>query len=240
VDTARCRLLAYGKMCCRPCSGRWEVRPVAVSPSPPARRLGAARWLDARLLVGVFLVLGSVVLGAKVIAEADDSVAVWAARADLAPGDTLDADDVEPRQVRMADLAAYVGGELPTGYVLTRPVGSGELLPRAAVAQPGDAGSRRIVTLPVERHHFPGTLAAGERVDVYVTAASVGAQPAGPPEQVLAKALVEGVDADSTRFGGGMGSVGVALAVAPADVPALVGAIQRGAIDLVRVPQGET
>jgi SAF domain len=213
---------------------------VAMSPSPPARRLGAARWLDTRLLIGVFLVLGSVMLGAKVVAEADDSVAVWAARADLAPGDTLDPDDVETRQVRMADPAAYVGGELPTGYVLTRPVGSGELLPRAAVALPGDAESRRIVTVPVERHHFPGTIAAGERVDVYVTPASAGAQPIGPPEQVLAKALVDGVDADGARFGGGTGAVGVALAVAPADVPALVAAIQRGAIDLVRVPQDET
>ena len=209
------------------------------SPSPPARRLRAARWLDVRLLVGVFLVLGSVMLGAKVVAEADNSVTVWAARADLAPGDSLDADDVEARQVRMADLAPYIGGELPAGYVLTRPVGSGELLPRAAVALPSESGSRRIVMVPVERHHFPGTLAAGERVDVYVTAASVGAQPAGPPEQVLPKALVDGVDADSARFGGGTGAVGVALAVAPTDVPALVGAIQRGAIDLVRVPQGE-
>jgi hypothetical protein len=215
-----------------------EVR--AVEPSPPGRRLGAARWLDARLLVGLFLVLGSVMLGAKVVAEADDSVAVWAARADLAPGDALDAGDVETRQVRMADLAAYVGGDLPAGYVLTRPVGSGELLPRAAVALPGDAGARRIVTVPVERHHFPGTLAAGERVDVYVTASSTAGTPTGPPEQVLAKALVDGVDADSGRFGGSTGAVGVALSVAPTDVPALVSAIQRGAIDLVSVPQDET
>ena len=190
--------------------------------------------------MGLFLVLGSVMLGAKVVAEADDSVAVWAARADLAPGDVLDAADVETRQVRMADLAAYVGGELPAGYVLTRPVGSGELLPRAAVALPGDAGARRIVTVPVERHHFPGTLAAGERVDVYVTASSTAGTPTAPPEQVLAKALVDGVDADSGRFGGSTGAVGVALSVAPTDVPALVSAIQRGAIDLVRVPQGET
>jgi hypothetical protein len=213
---------------------------VSASSSPPARRLGAARWLDVRLLVGVLLVLGSVVLGAKVVAEADDTVPVWAARVDLAPGDTLDSDDVVARQVRMSDLSAYVGGRLPTGYVLTRPVGAGELLPRAAVTLPEDAGFRRVVTLPVERHHFPGTLVAGERVDVYVTPHGAGGQPAGPPEQVLAKALVDGVDADGGRFASGTGAVGVALAVDPPDVPALVGAIQRGAIDLVRVPQGES
>jgi hypothetical protein len=213
---------------------------VSVSSSPPARRLGAARWLDVRLLVGVLLVLGSVVLGAKVVAEADDSVPVWAARVDLAPGDAVDRDDVVARPVRMGDLSAYVGGSMPVGYVLTRPVGAGELLPRAAVTLPEDAGSRRVVTLPVERHHFPGTLAAGERVDVYVTPHGPGGQAAGPPEQVLAKALVDGVDADGGRFASGTGAVGVALAVAPPDVPALVGAIQRGAIDLVRVPQSES
>lgn len=212
---------------------------MSVSSSPPARRIGAARWLDVRLVVGILLVLGSVVLGAKVVAEADDSVPVWAARVDLAPGDSVDSDDLVARQVRMGDLSAYVGGDVPVGYVLTRPVGAGELLPRAAVALPEHAAAHRVVTLPVERHHFPGTLAAGERVDVYVTPRGAGGEPAGSPEQVLAKALVDGVEAEGGRFGSATGAVGVALAVAPTDVPALVGAIQRGAIDLVRVPQGE-
>ena len=40
-------------------------------PAPTATRLTRARWLDARLLIGLLLVLLSVVIGAKVVADAD-------------------------------------------------------------------------------------------------------------------------------------------------------------------------
>ena len=52
-------------------------------PAPTATRLTRARWLDARLLIGLLLVLLSVVIGAKVVADADQRVQVWSVTHDL-------------------------------------------------------------------------------------------------------------------------------------------------------------
>ena len=47
------------------------------APAPAVRRLRSSRWRDPRLAVGVVLVAASVVVGARVLAAADDTVAVW-------------------------------------------------------------------------------------------------------------------------------------------------------------------
>ena len=66
--------------------------------SPQAARLVRSRWLDPRLVTGLLLVLGSVVVGTRVVAAADDTVPVLVAAADLAPGQPLTATMVETRQ----------------------------------------------------------------------------------------------------------------------------------------------
>ena len=53
---------------------------------PTPRRVRPPRWLDLRLVLGVLLVLGSVLLGARVVGAADATVPVWAAAGDLAAG----------------------------------------------------------------------------------------------------------------------------------------------------------
>jgi SAF domain len=207
----------------------------AASDSPPAARLGRPRWRDARLLGGLLLVLLSVVLGARVLAAADDTVAVWSMTTDLAAGSTLQPDDLKAVQVRLGEVsAAYLGtsGRSPVGWIVTRPVTDGELLPLDAVAAPGSGPQLRSVTVPVERFHAPGDLGRGQRVDVYVTPED------GTTRQVLTSALVADVVADGGRLGPSGASTGVVLSVAPEQVAALVQAAQDGAIDLVRVPQG--
>jgi Flp pilus assembly protein CpaB len=196
-------------------------------------------------MLGVLLVLTAVVVGARVVAAADDTERVWVATRELAAGTTLTADDVTTRAVRLDSTArAYLGaqGAAPDGYLLTRPVGAGELIPAAAVAAPDRGAARRQVTVPVERFHYPGDLARGARVDVYVTpAASAGAAAAGAPgwpepRLVLEAAVVADVERESGRLGPTGSGVGVVLSVAPAEVADLVAAIQAGTVDLVRVP----
>ncbi len=61
-----------------------EVSRSAEQPAAPvARRVRPPRWLDLRLVLGVLLVLGSVLLGARVVGAADATVPVWAAAGDL-------------------------------------------------------------------------------------------------------------------------------------------------------------
>ena len=218
------------------------------TPSPTASRLRLVRWFDMRLVTGVLLVLFSVILGAKVISDADDSEPVWALTRSLPAGASLKGGDLEARPVRIEGGAEHylAAGRPPTGFVLSRPVGAGELLPRSALAPPDKADARRLVTVPVQRFHFPAGLRAGEVVDVY-SIAETGADantprriaPAvdRPPQRVLAGAVVDGVDAEPSQFGPSASQVGVSLSVPPDAVAEVVAAAHRGAIDLVRVPQ---
>jgi Flp pilus assembly protein CpaB len=151
-----------------------SVRPAppaaaALPPGPVPRRVRPPRWLDLRLLLGVLLVLGSVLLGARVVGSADTTVPVWAATADLAAGTELDADDLVAVDVRLDDVAdAYLStATRPQGRTLARAVRSGELVPGAALDEPADLVQ---VALPVQAGFVPPGLRRGGLVDVYAVA----------------------------------------------------------------------
>jgi hypothetical protein len=143
--------------------------PSEVLPGPTPRRVRPPRWLDLRLVLGVLLVLGSVLLGARVVSAADSTVPVWAAAGDLAAGTELTADDVVAVEVRLDAAAdAYLStGTRPEGRTLARAVGNGELLPRSALEEPA-----RLVqlALPVQAGYVPPALDRGQLVDVYAVA----------------------------------------------------------------------
>jgi hypothetical protein len=131
--------------------------------------VGPPRWLDLRLVLGVLLVLGSVLVGARVLTAADATVPVWAASADLAPGTVLVEGDLVAVPVRLDDVAqAYLAaGTRPEGRVLSRAVRAGELLPRSALDTPtGDVQ----LALPVQAGFVPPSLVRGQLVDVYAVA----------------------------------------------------------------------
>ena len=212
-----------------------------VDPSPPARRIARPRWVDPKLLIGLLVVLVSVAAGVKVVGDAEDGDLVWAASRDLPAGSTLRPDDVEARSVRMpGTAAAYVDASVapPTGYVLVRDVAAGELLPASALDEAGPAPEHRLVSLPVAQHHYPGGLARGHRVDVYVVpeAAPGVVATSAEPVLVLGDAAVADVSGDVGGFGATGSTIGVVLEVDADEVPAVVEAVSSGSIQLVRVP----
>lgn len=181
-------------------------------------------------MIGLLLVLGSVVLGTRVVAAADESVLVWAAAADLPAGTTLTTADIRLVGVRLDDgVDRYVGtaGESPAGRTLAVPIATGELLPVRALAQV--AVSQRLVTLPVDALHLPPGLGRGEQVDIYVTPQSAeGAD----PELVLPAAVVSDVVAEA---GFAAGQTAVVVEVDAADAGLVVGAVRTGDVDVVRL-----
>jgi hypothetical protein len=207
--------------------------------SPAAQRLGSPRWLDGRLVGGVLLVLLSVVVGTRVVSAADHSQLVWAAAHDLSPGATVESSDLTAVRSRLFGAGRlYLSAErtaAPTGYVVTRPIAKGELVPVAALGR--DSGDSRLVTVPVRQFHLPPALGEDERVDVYVTVKPRGTEAAAPPRLVLADAVVVSVQRGGGRLGGSGAESGVVLRVPRDSVTDLVAAIQRGDIDLVRVPR---
>jgi hypothetical protein len=205
------------------------------------RRVRAPRWLDLRLVVGVLLVLASVLLGARVVAGADRTVAVWSVAGDLAAGTVLTADDLVPVDVRLDDAAgAYLSTTAqPQGRTLSRAVRKGELLPRSAL----DGASAQVqLALPVQAGYVPPGLGRGSRVDVYaLPAAGPGqATPAAAPATTPAAVAVvrdAPVQAVSGRAQGVLSTptttVQVVVSVPTAEAPGVLGAVGGRALAVV-------
>ncbi len=162
--------------------------------SPRANRLATPGWLDGRLVLGVLLVLVSVVVGARVLSAADRSTLVYAVNKDLTAGSVLQGGDLVPVRVRLFDNAAsYIAaGEPPTGYVVRRGIGSGELLPREALSLPEKDVDFREVTVPVEVGHLPPGLPANAQVDIWVTPEELSGRQDAPAEAAEEGDPVEG------------------------------------------------
>lgn len=202
--------------------------------SPPARRLRQASWLDLRVIAGIVLVLASVVLGARVVSAADSSVQVWAVSRDLAAGTTLAGDDLRPVRVRLlTDADRYVRATASLdGRTLTRPVGAGELLPRAAVTT---SPSGRLISLPVPLLHAPDSLRRGLLIDVFATTKSTSGAATSITERVLSAVPVQAVRPPRSGLAGSGADYAVLIRVPPDAVARIVRAIRTAEIDVVVV-----
>jgi hypothetical protein len=212
---------------------------VSELPVPVASRLKTPSWLDGRLVVGVLVVLVCIVVVAKIVASSGDYDRVWAASRDLAPGTTVTKGDLVSVQVRFHDHGdgyyAASGASL-VGRTTVAPLSAGELIPVAALPATPPAPTR-LVTVPVAKLHMPrGGDLRGHQVDLYVTVKHTDTPE--PPRLVLANVTVADTVSDSSL--GGSGGSGVVLAVPVAYVDDVVGAVESGSIDLVRVPAAET
>lgn len=139
---------------------------------PPATRATRPGWRDPRLWIGVALVTGSVVAGARILAGADDMTQVWSASTDLVAGQTVDAEDLEATRVSFGDdldreRYLAVDDELPASLTLTRPLAAGELVPVAALGEATDEDAVA-VSIAVAAEHVPTDVVRGSRVDVWV------------------------------------------------------------------------
>jgi hypothetical protein len=208
-------------------------------PGSVPRRVRPPRWLDLRLVLGVLLVLGSVLLGARVVAAADATVPVWSAAGDLAAGTVLTTGDLVAVDVRLDDVAgAYLATSTrPEGRTLARAVRGGELLPRTALEEPAELVQ---LALPVQAGYVPPGLERGQVVDVYAVAdPAAGATGAGSGSVALVVAAAP-VQAISGRTEGVLStattSVQVVVSVPAGQAPTVLGAI--GGRPLVVVVHG--
>ena len=123
--------------------------------------------------MGVVIVAVCALLGATLLGGSDATVGVWATRRAMTAGETVTAADLVRRDLRFADQRdadAYLSADAPppVGATLARPVGAGELVPRAALGSAA-SGSLTEVPLSVDSEAVPSTLRVGAVVDVWVT-----------------------------------------------------------------------
>lgn len=212
-------------------------------PVPKATRLQRPKWRDARLLVGVILVLASVVLGSLVVRAADDTAPMYAARGALVPGQRLTETDLVRVDVQLAGQSARylsaTAGLAPEQYVL-REVQPGELVPAAAVG-----GRDRIAVQPLTLTVDGGSAAGlvlGSQVDVYVNTpaadAGVGSPKFSGPELALQRVSVSSLPQESNGLGGGANGERSVQVMAPTEqIKDVIGKVDQGArVTVVPVP----
>lgn len=188
----------------------------------PAQRATPPGWRDPRLWVGLLIVATSVIVGARVLARADESIAVWAAAGNLAAGQEVEPEDLMTVRLRFLDAADQgrylsVGRPLPAARTLTRPVAEGELLPSAALGEPEDSG-RLSVPVSVPALAVPPDLEPGSVVDVWVTTESSSGRAVSKP--LLTEVVVLAAPVQVDAFGSS-GDRQLVLAVDPDQEEAL-------------------
>lgn len=203
--------------------------------APPALRATRPTWRDPRLWVGLVVLAGSVLVGARVLAAADDTTRVWVAAAALGAGERVDAGDLVSRQVRLGEgeLARYllVDAALPSPATLVRPVGAGELVPVAAFGDATDG----LVEVPVwsPADAVPASVRAGSVVDVWVLPAS--ADQRANARLVLDDVTVVAAPRSDETFGpGGTRQVLVGLPDDTAGIGEVLAAARDGRVAITR------
>jgi hypothetical protein len=213
---------------------------VAQLPEPTAKRLQRPSWRDARLLVGLVLVLLGTVLGARLVAAADDTTPMYAASATLRPGDRLSSDNLRRVDVQLGDEARrYLAATtaVPEDSYALREIPEGELVPVAAV------GSRSEVTVqPVTVEVDASSarlLPAGALVDVWISPRDRSSTQERYLDATLAlsRVSVSPVSQDSGRFGAASATMAVQLRVPRDKVAEVIAAVDKQSrFTLVPVP----
>lgn len=186
-------------------------------------RLKRPSWRDPRLLVGILLVLVSVAGVTFLVASADRTTEVFAARDGIAVGERLTPENVVRAKVRLGETEThYITAEsgLPEGLVAVQRIGKDQLVPRASLGAV-DQLDRKPVALTIEEI-LPAQAVAGARVDVWV------AQPDArngysEPKLILPGAEIAEVANGSTALGSSKTTVLMVL-VEDSQMPALLGA----------------
>jgi hypothetical protein len=205
---------------------------VATSPTP--RRVRTPTWLDLRLIVGLFLVVVSLVVGALVITRADATRRVWAVAHDLNAGSTIRAADLAAVKIRLAHAdQVYLSADSADavlGKTVSRPISAGELLPRAALVSTAPAMT---ITVPLTSAQAP-TISRGQLITLWVSTKTCQAR------VVVAGAAVQEVDAAGGGSFGTSSAVNVVVRLGPDEAERVITALDLdGAVVRAGVVAGD-
>lgn len=191
-------------------------------------------------MVGVLLVLGATVLGARVAAATDDTIEYWQVRDSVAPGDgvvrgVLEVTRVklsagtEDNYVRVDDEFAAPLDELAWAHA----VPAGSLVDRSALVQISTT-DRSQLPLNVTDGAAPADLRRGDLVDVWV-GPGPGDEPGGESDRVLESVRVLQTGDDAAALGGSLTHT-VLVDVGDSELRgSVVSTVAAGHVTLIRV-----
>ena len=201
--------------------------------SQPRRR---RRWIDIRLIVGVALVAASVAGVTLIVALADQTTPVYAARIDLSAGDPVTADKLMIANVQLGTRGvgyAQPGDLDQQAAVATRHIAAGDLVPISALgAELGVAATTVVVPLVGEAS---ASVSVGAVVDVWAARSRDRDGFDTPAVLVPGASVVRLFDSEGFMRSG---QTQVELLIPKARVPAVLDAIANAdAVSLVPVHQ---
>lgn len=206
-----------------------------------AERLTLRPWTDPRLLIGVLLVLGATLVGARLVAMNDDTVEYWSLSQDVRAGDALTSEHLVPTRVQLDDATAgqylRVEGELPAAMsdlAWDRDMAAGAMIDTTALVL-RDRDTVRQLPVTVVEGAAPADLSRGDLVEVWAAPADDAGDEVRPSTRVLGPVRVLRTGADSGSLGGSLARtvlVEVPAATLTGEVVATVGS---GRVTIVRM-----
>ncbi|WP_077490061.1 hypothetical protein [Sinomonas mesophila] len=205
--------------------------------NPPGSRLSKPSWKDPRLLVGLLLVLASIAGVVALVEAADRTVEAYAAKEDIAVGQTVDADRLVRIDVRLGDAESryLTPGSLPEGRIALQRVAKGDLVAASVLGEPQALGRKPVAISAQET--LPAEAVPGTRVDVWV-APPDGRNGFAEPKLLMPGAEIAHVETSSSTLGGSR-ETQVLVLVEDAKLAQLLGAQANSAkVSLVWNPAG--
>lgn len=207
---------------------------------PLALRLKRPSWKDPRLVFGVLIVIGSLLLGGWVISRADVTIGVYAADQVLLPGEVITQSQVRVQQVNLGSLDTnylLASEPWPTGLIAAHTIGDGDLIPQSAVAQTRSLDFRPMaISVPPAVAHG---LNKGDRVELWFIPQS-DRQAAKDQQEEPSRLVDEATISDISNTGGGLiggGQVTVHLLVPKDAVAQVLGAqSSSGQVTVLAIP----
>jgi hypothetical protein len=163
---------------------------------PPVKPKSRRFWFDPRFAIGLTLVLASVAGVVGLVSTASAMTPAYAAATPLEPGDRITSSDLVETLVRIEAVSGryLIPGDLPdAGFVVTKPIGAGELVPASAV---GATAGLDVASVVVSTNaQLPESTKPGDTVDVWASS-SLGTGLFGPPSVIVPGATVVRVVVD--------------------------------------------
>lgn len=203
-------------------------------------RLRIRRWREPRLVLGVLLVLGATVLGARLAAAGDDSVEYWAVRSSVTPGDGVTRDELAPARLRLSGAVAenYIRTDQEFDAPLEELVWAQQLAPGSLVGReslaPRSTASGRELPLNVAQGSAPADLARGDLIDVWV-GPGPGDEQGAAAVRVLESARVLRSGDDAAAAGGSLTQTVLVEVDAEQLETSIISTVATGHVTLVRV-----
>ncbi len=191
-------------------------------------------------MIGILLVLGSTILGARLVAAGDDTTRFWALDSAVVPGDPVTADDLVAVRVHLSSKIS--GNYLRADEEFSAPLESlewgesgapGSLVERSAL-QPKESLARSQLPLSVATGSSPADLARGDLVDVWV-GPGPGDESDDKAVRVLEAVRIVKTGDESASVSGALAQT-VLVDVADAELEgSVIGTVSSGHVTLVRV-----